>query len=161
MNNVTTRDLLDFVRKAQSSKVANTMKELIYEWADLDSFFKASKGDLMAAYSRKHPNQPRGLGARFFAAMDLARDFACRRRIAVEAEKKAEAQEERRKAEGNPAFSLAQMKALVDFMEYCNLGSIDLKGAVRFFAAFGLSDAVFNKGNDNTSEIGFKDGGVK
>lgn len=139
---ISREDIVQHIAETCSVKVANVLEELMSCYGTVSGFLNASEGDLMAMYMRKRQGAKKSLGKRFFAAVDEARKFVSDARIATEQKEAAAAAEKRRELETNPVFTLAQMKSLVEFMEYCDIAKIDIKQAMRFFQSFGVADML-------------------
>lgn len=144
---VSIRDAIEtFLSNNENTKTAYKVMDLLNDYSSVSEFVSASEGSLMSKYMSRHPNAKKGLGQRTFGAIQKVREFVADYKKSeadrIEAEKERIAKEN----EQNPVFSKKQLKAILDFMDYCNVEQIDLKGAMRFFKSFGIESLPFGDG---------------
>ena len=117
-------------------------RKLAKEFATVEAFFSAKKGDIEKAYNKLTPGKVHGVGRGFWDAFNKALDYYkgfVKNDVAEFAVKQAQAiEEEGRNTEKilSRMFTYAELKAIVDMMEYCGIESLN------FIEVSGLLDNV-------------------
>ena len=94
----------------------------------------------MSNYMARHSDAKRSLGHKTFSAIQKVREFVSEYKKAETERINAEKERVAKENEQNPVFSKKQLKSILDFMDYCNIELIDLKGAMQFFKSFGVEN---------------------
>lgn len=134
------QEIIDYASKIADAKTVGRLKLVLDQFRTAEEFFSAaeSKGKLMAAYNAAKPVGRRGVGKKFFEAVD-----SIRLKWEVD-EMKAETlgwmkvpsmpmtQPDESLAKPGRFYTVQQLKALVSFMELCGVKAIDLAGIDEF-----------------------------
>lgn len=142
---MTRDDIVEIAARHADKHTVGRMKLVMDKFKTVSEFLAADDGALMGAYNAAKPGRPHGLGRQFFRAMD-----AVRRDAGVIAFLKRGIAEEVAKAKAEDAarpqapvllpvpsrfYTLAQLKAVVSFMEPCGIQQIDIDAMERFCRA--------------------------
>ena len=73
---MTNQEIIEAAKSIANPRTAGKIKLCLDAFEDVDSFIKATDGDLMRVYNEKRPCGVHGLGNMFFRAMDVIRGMA-------------------------------------------------------------------------------------
>lgn len=127
----TKQEIIDYASRIADAKTAGRLRLVLSLFTTAEEFFSAaeSKGALMAAYNKARPGGKKGVGRKFFDAIDRIKAFA----------KKSETQvlpvappPQEQPVKPDRFYTVQQLKALVSFMGLCGVKAIDLAGVDEF-----------------------------
>jgi hypothetical protein len=143
----------EYLASKYKTFTVHKVMRIIDGFPSIDAFCAANKGEWLAKYHAARPKSHQDLGVVCMKALDAVIAFVREDRRNAELDRQAEerakleakaAEEEaRRKAEEeeerrNPKFTLAQMKAIVSFMELCEVQELDLKAFRAFLKSINV-----------------------
>lgn len=125
----------------KSATVKKVMR-IIDGFPTIEAFCKASKTEWLLKYRAARPKSKFDLGIKVMRAIDCAiafvREDKRNAQLDLEAKKKAEEEAALKEQRENPKFSLGELKALVNFMELCDVKELDLRGIREFLSKIGV-----------------------
>lgn len=124
-------------RDGMSGVIVKRIMRLAGDFATLNGFFTASKGDIMKSYSKISPGNKHGLGDSFWAQLGRATQIF----RSEGAEEKNEVGKVRvehvpeRRVNEMRMMKLGELKTIVEFMELCDVEEINVVEIVGFLDA--------------------------
>lgn len=111
------------------------LRKVSDKFGSLESFFSASEGDIMKAYSDSTPGGKKGLGGTFLNAYDKARFIYDRDRMETKEKKEMEEREMAEKQAKKRFLTATQVKTVSEFMELCSIDKIDIDSIYNFLGS--------------------------
>lgn len=138
---MTRNDIITIAAEHADPTIVGRIKLVLNQFKTVQEFLDAGDGALMKAYNEARPNGKRGVGKRFFKAMDAIRGAAASEKYLIP--------EDTDVAEQLPAgfqpipcpppetvfYTVEQLRALVAFMDLGGVSAINLDAMRRFCEA--------------------------
>ena len=138
---MTRNDIITIAAEHADPAIVGRVKLVLGQFKTVQEFLDAGDGALMKAYNAARPNGKRGVGKRFFKAMDAIRGAAASEKYLIPEETEVS---EQRIAGVQPIlcpppspvfYTVEQLRALVAFMDLGGVSAIDLDAMRRFCEA--------------------------
>lgn len=129
----------------ESRHKAATVKKvmrIIDGFPTIEAFCSAHKSEWLAKYRAARPKSEFDIGVKVMRAIEdvisFVREDKRNAKLDLEVKERAAAEEALREQRENPKFSLGELKALVNFMELCDVKELDLRGIREFLSKIGV-----------------------
>lgn len=131
-----------FLESRYKSVTVKKVLRIVDGFPTVEAFCSAHKSEWLAKYRAARPKSGVDLGAKVMKAVEdvisFVRDDKRNERLELEAREKAAEEEALKERRENPKFSLGELKALVNFMELCDVKELDLRGIREFLSKIGV-----------------------
>ena len=136
-----------FLEGRYRSVIVKKVLRIVDGFPTIEAFCTAHKSEWLAKYRAARPKSKVDLGVKTTKAIEdvisFVREDKRNERLELEAKEKAAKEEALRERRENPKFSLGELKALVNFMELCDVKELDLKGIKEFLSKIGVKVKEF------------------
>lgn len=160
---VTKTELIRHLRGLGLSGMQQRRIEGVLKFMTIEEFETSSSLKWDSLYKGTHKDSKYGLGKTTCKTLAALQTWISNQKFGKRVDEKAKEAEEKRmaspevqakiaeakEAKLNPTFTRRQIKALSDFMEYCELESVDLRMVNEFFRAFNVPDLEKPKAEGN------------
>lgn len=132
-----------YLESRHKTVTVKKVMRIIDGFPTIEEFCTAHKSEWLAKYRAARPNSGFDLGVKVMRAIDDAISFVREdkrnEKQDIEAKEKAKAEEALMEQRENPKFSFGELKALVNFMELCDVKELDLRGIKEFMSKIGVN----------------------
>jgi hypothetical protein len=132
----------EFLEGRHKSATVKKVMRIVDGFPTIEAFCTAHKSEWLAKYRAARPKSEFDLGVKVMRAIEeviaFVREDKRNAQLDLEAKKKAEAEAALKEQRENPKFSLGELKALVNFMELCDVKELDLRGIREFLSKIGV-----------------------
>lgn len=132
-----------YLESRHKTVTVKKVMRIIDGFPTIEAFCTAHKSEWLAKYRAARPKSGFDLGVKVMRAIDdvisFVREDKRNAKLELEEKEKSAAEEALGKQRENPKFSFGELKALVNFMELCDVKALDLKGIKEFMSKIGVN----------------------
>ena len=132
----------EFLEGRHKSVTVKKVMRIVDGFPTIEAFCKASKAEWLSKYRAARPKSEFDLGVKVMRAIEeviaFVREDKRNMELDLEAKKRAEEETALKEQRENPKFSLGELKALINFMELCDVKELDLRGIKEFLSKIGV-----------------------